>query len=244
MGVNDQVLAGPPSLQIGMLLYPGLTLLDLIGPQTTLGLHGQTHLIAKSLASVTSDSGIAIVPSTTYDACPRELDVLFVPGGMGTAEVLEDPDTLSFLESRARTARYVTSVCSGSLILAAAGLLQGYRATTHWSSLDVLAAFGVEIARGRVVVDRNRITGGGVTAGIDFGLTLLAQLRGEGAAQLSQLAMEYDPQPPFDAGSPEAAGPEVTAMARSFIGPLHARTLQFARAWRQSHVTSPSDRRN
>jgi transcriptional regulator GlxA family with amidase domain len=211
-----------------MLLYPGLTLLDLIGPQTALGIHGQTHLVSKSLEPVPSDSGIAIVPTATYEDCPRELDVLFVPGGMGTADAMEDVDTLCFLAARASTAGYVTSVCSGSLILAAAGLLEGYRATTHWSSLDVLAAFGVEVDPRRVVVDRNRITGGGVTAGIDFGLTLLVQLRGETAARLSQLTMEYDPKPPFDAGSPEGAGPEVTALARSFIGPVHARTLRIA----------------
>ena len=211
-----------------MLLYPGLTLLDLIGPQTTLSMHGQTHLIAKTLDAVVSDSGIAILPTTTYDGCPRDLDVLFVPGGMGTADVMEDTATLRFLEERARTARYVTSVCSGSLILAAAGLLRGYRATTHWSSLDVLTMFGVDVDARRVVVDRNRITGGGVTAGIDFGLTLLSILRGELAARMTQLAMEYDPKPPFDAGSPETATPDVVALARGFIEPVHARTIHIA----------------
>jgi len=229
MSVNIHEMAGSGPLQIGMLLYPGLTLLDLIGPQTTLGLHGQTHLISKSLEPVASDSGIAIVPTTTYADCPRELDVLFVPGGMGTADVMEDTDTLRFLEARAKTASYVSSVCSGSLILAAAGLLQGYRATTHWTSMDVLAAFGVEVDPRRVVVDRNRITAGGVTAGIDFGLALLARLRGDETARMTQLTMEYDPKPPFDAGSPEAAGPEITALARSFIEPVHARTLRIAR---------------
>jgi cyclohexyl-isocyanide hydratase len=238
MSRNIEPLAGPGPLQIGMLLYPGLTLLDLIGPQTTLGLHGQTHLISKSLEPIASDSGIAIVPTTTYDECPRELDVLFVPGGMGTADVMEDVDTLRFLEARARTAGYVTSVCSGSLILAAAGLLQGYRATTHWSSLDVLAAFGVEVDPRRVVVDRNRITAGGVTAGIDFGLALVAELRGEQAARLTQLTMEYDPKPPFDSGSPEAAGPEITALARAFIEPVHARTLLVARTWRNQRASA------
>src|SRR4029450_3727030 len=128
---------------------------------------------------IISDSGISILPTDTFETCPRDLDVLFVPGGMGTADVMEDAPTLRFLAIRAETAGYVTSVCSGSLILAAAGLLDGYRATTHWTSLDVLAAFGVEVERRRVVVDRNRITGGGVTAGIDFGLTLVALLRGE-----------------------------------------------------------------
>ncbi len=124
--------------------------------------------------------------------------------GFGTAEAMEDVDALRFLAARAPRAKYVTSVCSGSLILAAAGLLQGYKATTHWSSYDVLAALGVEVAEGRVVVDRNRITGGGVTAGIDFGLVLLAALRGDDVAKMTQLALEYDPAPPFNAGAPAA----------------------------------------
>ena len=219
----------PVPLQVGMLVYPALTLLDLIGPQTALSMHGQTHLVAKTLDPVMSDSGIAILPTATYDTCPRDLDVLFVPGGMGTADAMEDTATLSFLAARARTASYVTSVCSGSLILAAAGLLDGYRATTHWTSLDVLAAFGVQAERQRVVVDRNRITGGGVTAGIDFGLTLVALLRGETAAELTQLTMEYDPRPPCNAGSPETAAPEVMALARGFIEPVYSRTLAIAR---------------
>ena len=130
-------------------------------------------------------------------------------------------------------ARFITSVCSGSLLLAAAGLLDGYRATTHWSAYETLGAFGVEVVCGeRVVVDRNRITGGGVTAGIDFGLVLLAQLRGEPIARLSQLAMEYDPAPPFDAGSPDKAGPEATAMARGFIAEIDARCRRSAERFR------------
>ena len=172
-------------LQIAMVVYPKLTLLDLIGPQTALGLHGVTHLVAERLEPVVSDSGIALIPTTTYEQCPTDLDVLFVPGGEGTAEAMEDGKLLAFLRNRAETARYVTSVCSGSLILAAAGVLQGYRATTHWTSLDVLSAFGVTAEAARVVRDRNRLTGGGVTAGIDFGLVLLAQLRGEPAARMT-----------------------------------------------------------
>jgi cyclohexyl-isocyanide hydratase len=222
---------GPEPLQIGMVVYPGLTLLDLIGPQTALGMHGVTHLVAERLEPVPSDSGIALIPTTTYEQCPKDLDVLFVPGGMGTADAMEDVRLLAFLRSRAATARYVTSVCSGSLILAAAGLLQGYRATTHWTSLDVLAAFGVSAEAARVVRDRNRLTGGGVTAGIDFGLVLLAELRGEPIARLTQLAMEYDPQPPFDAGSPASAGAETAALARQFVEPVHARTARIAKGW-------------
>jgi cyclohexyl-isocyanide hydratase len=226
-----------PPLQIAMVVYPKLTLLDLIGPQTALGLHGVTHLVAERLEPVISDSGIALIPTTTYEQCPTDLDVLFVPGGEGTAEAMEDGKLLAFLRNRAETARYVTSVCSGSLILAAAGVLQGYRATTHWTSLDVLSAFGVTAEAARVVRDRNRLTGGGVTAGIDFGLVLLAQLRGEPAARMTQLAMEYDPQPPFEAGSPASAGAETVALVRQFVAPVHARTMQIAKAWQAGSRT-------
>ena len=225
-----------PPLQIAMVVYPKLTLLDLIGPQTALGLHGVTHLVAERLEPVVSDSGIALIPTTTYEQCPTDLDVLFVPGGEGTAEAMKDGKLLAFLRNRAETARYVTSVCSGSLILAAAGVLQGYRATTHWTSLDVLSAFGVTAEAARVVRDRNRLTGGGVTAGIDFGLVLLAQLRGEPAARMTQLAMEYDPQPPFEAGSPASADAETVALVRQFVAPVHARTMQIAKAWQASSV--------
>jgi cyclohexyl-isocyanide hydratase len=224
-------------LQIAMVVYPKLTLLDLIGPQTALGLHGVTHLVAERLEPVVSDSGIALIPTTTYEQCPADLDVLFVPGGEGTAEAMEDAKLLAFLRDRAETARYVTSVCSGSLILAAAGVLQGYRATTHWTSLDVLSAFGVTAEAARVVRDRNRVTGGGVTAGIDFGLTLLAQLRGEPVARMTQLAMEYDPQPPFDAGSPALADAETVTLVRQFVAPVHTRTMQIAKAW-QAHLST------
>lgn len=215
--MTSQDTSALPPLQIGMLLYPGFTLLDLVGPQTALGMHGQTHLVARDLAPVASDSGPSMLPTTTYEDCPRDLDVLFVPGGFGTAEVMADAEALRFLADRAPRARYVTAVCSGSLVLAAAGVLHGYRATSHWSTLHLLTALGIEVEAKRVVVDRNRVTGGGVTAGIDFGLVLLAKLRGEFAAKVTQLAMEYDPEPPFTAGSPEGAGPEVTAVARGIV---------------------------
>ena len=211
---NDRTEA---PLQVAMLLYPGLTLLDLVGPQSALSMHSKIHLVWKTRGAVTADTGIRIEPSATFDDCPQQLDILFVPGGFGTAAVMQDAEALAFLRDRGATAKYVTSVCSGSLILAAAGLLQGYKATSHWSALDMLAALGVEVVKARVVTDRNRVSGGGVTAGIDFGLTLLAKLRGEHAAKLSQLALEYDPAPPFDAGSPESAGPEITAEALAFV---------------------------
>jgi transcriptional regulator GlxA family with amidase domain len=175
----------------------------------------ETHLVWKTTDPVRSDSGVAMHPTTTFADCPADLDVLFVPGGQGQAPIAADEDVLEFLADRGARARYVTSVCGGSLILGAAGLLRGYRATTHWSGIDVLALFGAEYAEGRVVVDRNRITGGGVTAGLDFGLVVLARLLGEDTAKMTQLMLEYAPDPPFDAGTPQTAGPELTAMARA-----------------------------
>lgn len=218
----------PPPLQVGMLLFPGLTLMDLVGPQTVLGWHGQTHLVWKTLDPVLADSGIAIQPTATFASCPADLDILFVPGGMGTAAVMEDAETLLFLADRGVRAGWVTSVCSGSLILAAAGLLRGHKATTHWAAYNGLAAMGVEVVRERVVADRNRMSGGGVTAGLDFGLALLARLRGEQVAKVTQLSMEYDPKPPFDCGTPDAAGPELTGIARAMMRDVDVQVMHAA----------------
>jgi cyclohexyl-isocyanide hydratase len=212
------------SLEIGMLLYPGLTLLDLIGPQTVFSWHARTHLIWKTRDLVISDTGIGIQPTMTFAECPDHLDILFVPGGFGTNAVMQDAEVLAFLADRAPRSDYVTSVCSGSLILGAAGLLQGYKATSHWALRDTLSTFGAEPVEARVVVDRNRITGGGVTAGIDFGLVLLAKLRGDDAVKLTQLAMEYDPEPPFNAGTPKTAGPAIVEQALRFMAAADART--------------------
>jgi len=206
-----------PPLEIGMLLYPGLTLLDLIGPQTVFSWFANTHLVWKTKDLVYSDTGIGMQPTCTFESCPRELDILFVPGGFGQNQLIGDAEVLAFLADRGPKAKYVTSVCSGSLLLGAAGLLKGYKATSHWAARDGLSAFGAIPTDARVVVDRNRITGGGVTAGIDFGLVILAKLRGDDAAKLTQLAMEYDPEPPFLSGSPKTAGPAIVEQAMSFM---------------------------
>ena len=206
-----------PPLEIGMLLYPGLTLLDLIGPQTVFSWFANTHLVWKTRDLVYSDTGIGMQPTCTFETCPRDLDILFVPGGFGQNQLMADAEVLAFLADRGPKAKYVTSVCSGSLLLGAAGLLKGYKATSHWAARDGLSAFGAIPTDARVVVDRNRITGGGVTAGIDFGLVLLAKLRGDDAAKLTQLAMEYDPEPPFQSGSPKNAGPAIVEQALSFM---------------------------
>lgn len=205
-------------LEIGMVLFPGFTMLDLVGPLTVFSAHSKIYLLSKSMEPVVSDSGdIKMLPTTVFRDCPAKLDVLFVPGGYGTFEAMKDVELIEFLKSAAPQARYITSVCSGSLILGAAGLLQGFQATSHWACHDMLGQFGATPVKDRVVADRNRFTGGGVTAGIDFGLTLLAELRGADAAKEAQLFMEYDPQPPFDAGSPDKAGPEIVQAVRATI---------------------------
>ena len=210
--------------RIGLLLFPGLTQLDLTGPLEVFHrLPGvRRHLLWKTLDPVRSDSGLCLLPDTTFADCPV-LDVVFVPGGPGQIELMDDGDTLAFLRRAAAGCRLVTSVCTGSLVLAAAGLLDGYRATCHWSSLDQLALLGAIPVPERVVRDRDRITGAGVTSGIDFGLAVLAELAGPALAERAQLQMEYDPAPPFHAGSPQTAPPELVASVRADLVPFLAR---------------------
>ena len=167
---------------------------------------------------MTSDAGMTIVPDATFDTCPRELTVLFTPGGTdGTLAAASDSATIAFMADRGARAKYVTSVCSGSLILGAAGLLKGYKATSHWACLDALAGFGAIPTDARVVRDRNRITGAGVTAGLDFGLAMVAQLRDRTYAECTQLVDQYDPEPPFNAGSMKTAPAEVKAAMIQFL---------------------------
>ena len=157
-----------------------------------------------------SESFLSASPNLDFFSCPQ-LDVICVPGGgMGQIDAIKDKTILEFLKHQAVEAKYITSVCTGSMILAAAGLLQGYKATCHWAFREQLAMLGVEVIADRVVIDCNRITGAGVTSGIDFGLTLLSLLCGNDAAMTAQLMMEYDPQPPFNAGIPVTAGTRIT----------------------------------
>jgi len=203
-------------MQIGMLLFPGLTQLDLTGPYEVVHRipDATVHLVWKDTAPVRADSGLAIVPTTTLAACPQ-LDVLMVPGGFGQVALMDDTEVLAWLQRQAVGARYVTAVCTGALLLGGAGLLDGYRATTHWAFIELLADYGAIPTRERVVEDRGRITGGGVTAGIDFGLVLAARLAGEHVAKAIQLGIEYDPAPPFRSGHPSVAEPEVVAAVRA-----------------------------
>ncbi|WP_226354260.1 DJ-1/PfpI family protein [Pseudonocardia sp. ICBG601] len=213
----------PPRRPVAaMLLFPGLTHLDLVGPHAVLATDMDVHLAWKDTDPVVSDSGMAILPTTTLRDCPREVDLLMVPGGFGTKDVIADPELLDWVADVGARARWVTSVCTGSLVLGAAGLLRGRRATTHWTTRHLLAAFGAENVVARTVVDGNRITGGGVTAGIDFGLTVLAGMLGEERARTVQLALEYDPQPPFDAGTPERSTPAAVAQVRAMVAAANA----------------------
>jgi cyclohexyl-isocyanide hydratase len=212
VGENDghmhaSIPSGPPQ-QIAMLVYPNLIPLDLFGPHAVFAALGnvQVHLVWKTRDIVVSHNGIPIQPTATLENCPGNLDILFVPGGLkGTIAIMNDPQIMAFLQDRGKRARYVTSVCTGSLALGAAGLLHGYKATSHWQVRDLLPLLGAEVVAERVVEDRNRITGGGVTAGIDFGLLMAARLRSEDFAKMLQLVFEYDPQPSFHAGSPKSA---------------------------------------
>lgn len=215
------------TIQIGILLFPDVTQLDATGPAQVLGRvpGAKLHMIWKTLDPVPTDAGFSIVPTTTFADCPQ-LDVICVPGGGGQVALMTDEETLAFLRKQAAGARYVTSVCTGSLVLGAAGLLKGYKSACHWASRDMLPAFGAIPVAERVVRDRNRISGGGVTAGIDFGLTMAAELAGEEIAKSIQLVLEYDPKPPFDAGSPEKAGPERVARLKERIATMLQKRLE------------------
>jgi cyclohexyl-isocyanide hydratase len=204
------------TLHIGMLLFPGITQLDLTAPFELMHRipDAEVHLVWKDLEPVRADSGLVITPSMTIRDCPQ-LDVLFVPGGDGQIKLMTDRDVLGFLRMHGERARYVTSVCTGSLLLGAAGLLQGYNATSHWAFAHLLPQFGARPTSGRVVVDRNRITAGGVTAGIDFGLRMIAELAGEPLAKSIQLRLEYDPEPPFRCGHPSVAEPALVEEVRA-----------------------------
>lgn len=200
---------------IGFLVFPKVQQLDLTAPYEVLATlkDSKTYLVWKTLAPVMASTGLILTPNATFTTCPP-LDLLCIPGGAGINVLLEDAETLAFVREQAARARYVTSVCTGALVLGAAGLLTGRRATTHWNAHDLLAHFGAIPTAGRVVRDGNLITAGGVTAGIDFGLALIAELTSQTEAETVQLGIEYAPAPPFDAGTPETASSAVLAAAR------------------------------
>jgi cyclohexyl-isocyanide hydratase len=205
---------------IGILVFPGVQQLDLTGPYEVFASLPDTkvHLIWKDRRQIISATGLVLIPTTIFGECPK-LDVICVPGGGGVNALLEDAEVLDFLRAQAREARYVTSVCTGSLVLGAAGLLKGRKATTHWFAHDFLERFGAIPVHDRVVRDGNVITAGGVTAGIDFGLTVVAELVGQTEAEAIQLGLEYAPAPPFAAGTPEGAPSAVVAAVKERLAP-------------------------
>lgn len=223
-------------MHIAFLLFPNLTQLDLTGPAQFLSrLPGaKVDLVWDSLEPVPTDTGFSILPTATFADLPRA-DLLCVPGGIGVAKVIDHNPALEWVRRVGAEAQWVTSVCTGALILGAAGLLSGYKATTHWAWHDLLVLFGAEPVQARHVIDRNRATGGGVTAGIDFALVLIAEIAGEDHARAVQLALEYDPAPPFDSGSPDKAGP-------GLIETYHARANRLAPE-RRSELIAAAHRR-
>ena len=207
-----------------MLAYSGMTPLDLMGPLQVWSLwpEVQIQVVARSTAAIATDTVVQLLPTHNFDNCFETPDILFVPGGTkATFELLSDQPTLDFLRLKGERAQWITSVCTGALVLGAAGLLEGYQATTHWAAVDNLTTFGAIATEGRVVFDRNRVTGGGITAGIDFGLALVAKLADEQTAKVIQLALEYAPQPPFESGTPRQASEEtVQAVLSQFAEAL------------------------
>lgn len=217
--------------QIAMLMYPGFTAMDLVGPQYLFAslMGAQVHLVSPTddLTPVKCDTGITITPTITQKDLPEHLDLLFIPGSaQGVLKAMQNEKFVAFIKAKAAHSKYVTSVCTGSLLLGKAGLLVGKKATSHWVTLDLLTKFGALPVQERVVWDGNIITGGGVTAGIDFGLEVVAVLRGRKYAETLQLMAEYNPRPPFDVGSPEKADPVVKKFLTEMFGSLRAGILE------------------
>jgi cyclohexyl-isocyanide hydratase len=210
------------SIHIGFLVYPGVIQLDVFSAYQVLSFppNAKIHLLAKNLAPIVSNEGLIITPTTSFNNCPQ-LDIICVPGGgIKQVDVMDDLEIMSFLQQQSNNAKYITSVCTGSMILAAANLLQGYKATCHWAFREQLATLGVKVIPERIVRDRNIITAAGVTSGIDLGLILVSLIWGESMAKMTQLMMEYNPQPPFNAGTPETADKEVVESLLQLGKPL------------------------
>jgi cyclohexyl-isocyanide hydratase len=222
-------------MSVVFLVYPNVTQLDLTGPAQVLSRlpDAKVDLVWKSRDPVQSDCGFALLPTATLGEV-AQADILCIPGGFGCVDVMQDEEALAWVRMVGEGAKWVTSVCTGSLILGAAGLLRGYRATSHWAWRDDLRLFGAEPVRERVVFDRNRVTGGGVTAGIDFALALIARIEGEEYAKAVQLGLEYDPHPPFDCGTPDKADPEL-------VKRVHERSNRMAPD-RQQRVRAAAER--
>lgn len=224
---------------VGFVIFPGITQLDFTGPFEVLGRlatppsvstpsrfpDAKVHVIAKTLAPVTSDRGLVFMPTSTFETSPP-LDLICVPGGAGVADALRDPETIAFIRTQGRRARYVTSVCMGSLLLGAAGLLRGRRASTHWAYVDLLPLVGARHEKGRIVADGNVFTSAGVSAGIDFAFGVVAEIAGPDVAKAIQLGIEYDPMPPFDSGHPDKASAQAIELMTKRNEASHAAVRQ------------------
>ncbi|PHY05714.1 MAG: thiamine biosynthesis protein ThiJ [Alcaligenaceae bacterium] len=213
-----------------MLIFQDMTQLDFTGPYEVFSkMTGcEVKVIAKSMQPVVARGGLKFLPDMTFEESPA-LDLIFIPGGPGVSALMKDRVALEYIRHQAKNSRYVTSVCTGALVLGAAGLLKGYRATTHWLSLNLLPIFGATAMPDRVVIDRNRVTGGGVTAGIDFALAIAAQVNGEDAAKTIQLMIEYNPAPPFNCGHPDTADVKIVESLTLKSAALQATRLDEAK---------------
>lgn len=231
---------------IQALVYPNFTTLDLISALQPLSMipSAQVEIVAREKGIVPSDAGAPIMAEYSFETATRTPDVLLVPGGAyANLEALEDDELISFLARQGANAKWIVAVCSGSLLLGRAGLLKGYNAASHWGVIDALSAFGATPVRERVVLDRNVCTGGGVTAGVDIGLTIAAAIAGEQTGKLIELLLEYNPQPPFGTGHPSIADPQTLEMAKALLAEVYpearlSRILQ-AGALKPAHTGEP-----
>ncbi len=207
-------------INVVFVLFPNLTQLDFTGPLQVLSRlpDARVHLAAREMRPIETDAVLTLNPTCAFDDCPPA-DVLCIPGGFGVDDAIKDPALMRFVKAQAAKARYVTSVCTGAFVLGAAGLLKGKRATTHWAYHDELTKVGAVPVKERVVRDGNIFTGGGVTAGVDFAFTLMAEIAGADHARAIQLGLEYDPAPPFDAGAPHKASPAALAAMKDRSAP-------------------------
>ncbi len=221
--------ATTPNTTVVFLLFPGITQLDFTAPAQALSRMPGAKLAgaAASLDPIMTDSGFAIVPTHDFTGAPQA-DILCIPGGHGVADALGDPATIEFIAQQAAGAQWVTSVCTGAFLLGRAGLLAGKRATTHWGYTHLLPLVGAETVKARVVEDGHVVTSGGVTSGLDFALTLIARLRGDAVAQAIQLAIEYDPAPPFPGGHPDRAPKAITAGLKEHVYDAAAARMEAA----------------
>lgn len=222
----------PASGVVGMVVYEGFTALDFFGSYQFLrALPGRDlRVLARTKGLVTSDTGIQIHADTDFDSFEDQVEVLFIGGGTeGTLAFMQDPNSLAFIRRASQRARVISSVCTGSLILGAAGLLEGKKATSHWTAVDLLSLFGASPLHQRVVVDGRIFTGAGVSAGLDLGLHILAHLEGEEYAKQCQLFFEYDPQPPFDYGSPTRASRADVQALTEMVSPFLEGVKAFAK---------------